>query len=207
MPRSDFPDCLDGPKSGCFLGKTIHRGLVLPFRGLPLPRHTPPGPDPPLVCPGFESDMCFFMAKLANESQAVCDNLALLAYARDASHGSTWEELIQAFFGLIVNVGSSVFCSRQQQWTLYRTMTKASMEDDTGIRQETAPNDHVFHYLKHASARFNLSSPKPGHTTGRSGRCARQGGGAGSGRTGCQQICFPRKQASFVFAKASKKIA
>ena len=30
-----------------------------------------------------------------------------------------------------------------------------------------------------------LSSPKPGHTAGGSGRGARQGGGAGSGRTGC----------------------
>ena len=29
----------------------------------------------------------------------------------------------------------------------------------------------------------NLSSPKPGHTTGGSGRGARRGGGAGSGRT------------------------
>ena len=50
----------------------------------------------------------------------------------------------------------------------------------------------------------NLSNPKPGHTTGASGRSARRGGGAGSGRTGCQQNCSPRKQASLVPSKASK---
>ena len=32
---------------------------------------------------------------------------------------------------------------------------------------------------------FHLSNPKPEHTTGGSGRGARRGGGAGSGRTGC----------------------
>ena len=50
----------------------------------------------------------------------------------------------------------------------------------------------------------NLSSPKPGHTTGGSGRGARRGGGAGSGRTGCQQNCSPRRQASLAPSKASK---
>ena len=50
---------------------------------------------------------------------------------------------------------------------------------------------------------FNLSSPKPGHTTSGSGRGARRGGGAGSGRTGCQQICSPKGQASLVPSKAS----
>ena len=50
----------------------------------------------------------------------------------------------------------------------------------------------------------HLSSPKPGHTTGGSGRGARRGGGAGSGRTGCQQNCSPRRQASLVPPKASK---
>ena len=42
------------------------------------------------------------------------------------------------------------------------------------------------------SRRTNLSSPKPGHTTGGSGRGARRGGGAASGRTGCQQNSSPR---------------
>ena len=49
-----------------------------------------------------------------------------------------------------------------------------------------------------------LSGPKPGHTTGGSGRGARWGGGAMSGRTGCQQNCSPGGQASLVFPKASK---
>ena len=52
--------------------------------------------------------------------------------------------------------------------------------------------------------RSHLSNPKPGHTTGASGRSARRGGGVGSGRTGCQQNCSPRKQASLVPPKASK---
>ena len=42
------------------------------------------------------------------------------------------------------------------------------------------------------SGYLNLSSPKPGHTTGGSGRGARRGGGAASGRTGCQQNSSPR---------------
>ena len=50
-----------------------------------------------------------------------------------------------------------------------------------------------------------LSNPKPGHTTGGSGRSARRSGGAGSGRTGCQQNYSPRKQTSLVPSKASKK--
>ena len=49
----------------------------------------------------------------------------------------------------------------------------------------------------------HLSSPKPGHTTGGSGRGARHGGGAGSGRAGCQQNCSPRGQETFVPPKAS----
>ena len=50
----------------------------------------------------------------------------------------------------------------------------------------------------------DLSSPKPGHTTSGSGRGARRGGGAGSGRTGCQQNCSPRRQGTLVPSKASK---
>ena len=52
--------------------------------------------------------------------------------------------------------------------------------------------------------RFYLSSPKPGLTTGGSGRRARWGSGAESGRTGCQQNCSPRRQASLVPSKASQ---
>ena len=54
------------------------------------------------------------------------------------------------------------------------------------------------------TVRFYLPNPKPGHTTGGSGRGARRGGGAGSGRTGCQQKCSPRGRASPVPLKASK---
>ena len=43
--------------------------------------------------------------------------------------------------------------------------------------------------------RTDLSSPKPGHATNGSGLGARRGGGARSGRTGCQQNCSPRRQA------------
>ena len=59
---------------------------------------------------------------------------------------------------------------------------------------------------KHFMSGFtiDLSSPKPGHTTGGSGRGAWRSGGAGSGRTGCQQNCPPRRQASPVPPKASK---
>ena len=67
-------------------------------------------------------------------------------------------------------------------------------------------------FLKELSSFFflpghalHLSIPIPGHTTGESGRGARRGGGAGSGRTGCQQNCSPRGQASLAPSKASKK--
>ena len=53
--------------------------------------------------------------------------------------------------------------------------------------------------------KINLSSLKPGHTTGGSGRGARRGGGAGSGRTRCQQNCSPRGQPSSYLPKASKR--
>ena len=51
----------------------------------------------------------------------------------------------------------------------------------------------------------NLSNPKPGHTTGGSGRSARQSRRAGSGKIGCQQNYSPKKQKSTVPSKASKK--
>ena len=54
-------------------------------------------------------------------------------------------------------------------------------------------------------ALHNLSNPKPGHTTGGSGRGARRGGRARSIRIGCQQNCSPRKQRFLVPPKASKK--
>ena len=51
----------------------------------------------------------------------------------------------------------------------------------------------------------NLSNPKPGHTTGGSGRSAWRSGRAGSGKIGCQQNYLPRKKKSTVPSKASKK--
>ena len=48
---------------------------------------------------------------------------------------------------------------------------------------------------------FNLSNPKPGHTTGGSGRGARRSGQAGSGKIGCQRNHSPRKQKSTVLSK------
>ena len=51
---------------------------------------------------------------------------------------------------------------------------------------------------------INLSSPKPGHTTGGSGRGARRIGGVGLGRTGCQQNCLPKRLDSLVPSKASR---
>ena len=50
----------------------------------------------------------------------------------------------------------------------------------------------------------NLSNPKPGHTTGGSGRGARQSGQVGSGKIGCQQNYSPRKKKSTVLPKASQ---
>ena len=52
---------------------------------------------------------------------------------------------------------------------------------------------------------FHLSGPKPGHTTGGSGRGARRGGGAGPGRTGRRQNNTPRRQSSLLPPKASMK--
>ena len=51
----------------------------------------------------------------------------------------------------------------------------------------------------------NLSNPKPGHTTGGSGRGARRNGRAGSGRIACQQNSSPRKHKSRVPSKESQK--
>ena len=53
--------------------------------------------------------------------------------------------------------------------------------------------------------RVYLSNPKPGHTTGGSGRSAWRSGRAGSGKIGCQQNYSPKKQKSTVPSKASKK--
>ena len=53
--------------------------------------------------------------------------------------------------------------------------------------------------------RTYLSNPKPGHTTGGSGRGARRNGRAGSGGIGCQQTCSARKHKSRVPSKGSQK--
>ena len=52
---------------------------------------------------------------------------------------------------------------------------------------------------------WDLSSPKPGHTTGGSGRGARPGGGAGPGKSGRRQNSSPKRHASLVPPMASKK--
>ena len=52
---------------------------------------------------------------------------------------------------------------------------------------------------------IHLSSPKPGHITGGSGRSARPGGAAGPGGTGRRQNNSPRRQATLALAKASKR--
>ena len=51
----------------------------------------------------------------------------------------------------------------------------------------------------------NLSNPKPGHTTGESGRSARRSGRARSGKIECQQNYSPREQRSIVPSRAPKK--
>ena len=61
----------------------------------------------------------------------------------------------------------------------------------------------VFHQATLQTPRY-LSNPKPGHTTGGSGRGARRSGRAGSRKIGCQQNCSPSRQASLVPPKASK---
>ena len=49
----------------------------------------------------------------------------------------------------------------------------------------------------------NLPSPKTGHTTGGSCPGARRGGGAGTGRAGCQQKCAPLGQSFHALSTAS----
>ena len=75
----------------------------------------------------------------------------------------------------------------------------------------TPPHYISSHFLKEHRTTWHkitlycdLSSPKPEHTTGGSGRSARRGDKAGSVRTGCQQNCSPRKQASLVPPKTSR---
>ena len=52
-----------------------------------------------------------------------------------------------------------------------------------------------------------MSNPKPGHTTGGSGRGARRSGQAGSGKIGCQRNNTPRKQKSTVPSKKRGNVA
>ena len=58
--------------------------------------------------------------------------------------------------------------------------------------------------IAHSCRLFHLSNPKPGHTTGGSGRDARRSVGAGSGRSGRRQNCSPRRQESLAPSKASR---
>ena len=73
--------------------------------------------------------------------------------------------------------------------------TLQSIEDTSSERPSRSTNKRNPMYT-------DLSSPKPGHTTGRSGRGARRSGEAGSSTIECQHNCSPREQASLVPFKA-----
>ena len=60
-------------------------------------------------------------------------------------------------------------------------------------------------HVRETGSQSNLSNPKPGHTTGGSGRGARRSGQAGSGKIGCQRNYSPRKQKSTVLSQKTKK--
>ena len=60
-------------------------------------------------------------------------------------------------------------------------------------------------YRPNDSSEAHLSNPKPGHTTGGSGRGARQNGRAGSGRIGCQKSCSANKNKLRALSKGSQK--
>ena len=64
---------------------------------------------------------------------------------------------------------------------------------------------YIYIYMHEKGLQRHLSNPKPGHTTGGSGRGARRSGRAGSGKIGCRQNYSPRIQRSPVLSKASKK--
>ena len=64
--------------------------------------------------------------------------------------------------------------------------------------------NRFFYYRIPRHALHNLSNPKPGHTTGGSGRGARRSGQAKLGRIECQQNYFRRKRKSTVLSKKSK---
>ena len=88
----------------------------------------------------------------------------------------------------------------QQNCSLMKNGSVAPPKASNKRRLNVSPEARISETL----CKPNLSSPKPGHTTGGSGRGARRGGGAGSGRTGCQQNCSPWGHASVVSSKASK---
>ena len=83
----------------------------------------------------------------------------------------------------------SIGCVVSASARTYRTL-------DQAYRIIVRPHDEWF--------LFYLSSPKPGHTRGDSGRGARRCGGAGSGRTGRRQNSSPKRKPSLVPSKASK---
>ena len=93
--------------------------------------------------------------------------------------------------------GYSLFGSEDRRWGLRFSAPKN--EERSGVLRR-----NPLRRLTPPFFELNLSSPKPGHTTGGSSRGARRGGGAESVRTGCQQNCSPRRQASLVLSKASK---
>ena len=91
---------------------------------------------------------------------------------------------------------SEIHCVAQVCWLCHRELVGTAL-GEWGDR-------HNVNTISSVHEMVNLSNPKHGHITGESGRGARRGGGAGSGRTGCQQNCSPRRQESLVPSKVSK---
>ena len=87
-------------------------------------------------------------------------------------------------------------------------------------RGRTAPNTHksdsvvystddkrittIVNSWKHKHRNLYLSSPKHGHTTGMLRQGARRGGGAGSGKTVCQENCAHREKSFLALSRASR---
>ena len=77
--------------------------------------------------------------------------------------------------------------------------------ESTNVSPKTFPSVQNTTVKPMSRKDIDLSNPKPGHTTGGSGRGARRSGRARSGKIGCQLNYSPRKQKFTVPSKASKK--
>ena len=91
---------------------------------------------------------------------------------------------------------------------LYRPQPVIRGKNHTPLREMRIRGRRCSRFAKHSQrgprcTKLHLSSAKPGHMAGGSGWGARRAGGAVSGRTGCQQNCSPKRQASFVPFKES----